>query len=253
MSKESEILRLTNDGDNLMNWQLSLVESSINGNLNDLGRAILDKLHELVKNGEKYRYTVSGFFKKFDLSEEDKDTPDHPYDVVEELDYDCEGYIRWKGKSVEHFNHPEDPNQIPYLWEIVKKCQHIESIGAIINTNTVVWYWDWYKEIEKDCPYKDFFVSLYTWFVHSDGQQAVIVTHNVNGEGFLLYTRQNQEWQKTVFTETAHDLHQQMKKQGFITLGAMEQGNKGLYSIPLKRMMEFINTYQVPSDLVKLN
>jgi|LakMenEpi03Aug12_release.lakeMendotaPanAssembly.Ray.scaffolds.fasta_scaffold247387_2 hypothetical protein len=249
--KEIEILRLTNDGDSLMDWQLSIIQSSVNGGLNDNGKKAIDKLYELVKSGENYRYTSSGFLKKFDICESES-IQDHPYDVVEELDYDCQGYILWKGKSVEHFKNPEDPKQIPSLWEIVKRCQHLEEIGVPVDTSTVIWCSDWYKDMEKNCPYKDFFLSLYAWFIHPDGQ-TVIVTDDIKSEGFLLYTQQNKEWQKTVFTEESPELHQQMREQGFSNIDAGQGEDMGLCYASFQSIMKLIEFYEVPSDLIKLS
>jgi hypothetical protein len=181
-------------------------------------------------------------------------SPKHPYDAVKELSYDCEGYIRWKGKSVEHYKDPEDPKQIPSLWEIVKRCQHLEEIGVPVDTCTVIWCSDWYKDMEQDCLYKDFFVSLHDWLIHPEGQ-IVIVTSDVN-EDFLLYTRQNQDnqdWQKTVFTETSYDLYHQMKKQGFSTIDAGQGEDMGLCYASFQSIMKLIEFHEIPSDLVKAN
>ena len=46
-----EILKLTNDGDDLEPSDLKLTESAVNGVLSDKGKAVFEKLHERVTTG----------------------------------------------------------------------------------------------------------------------------------------------------------------------------------------------------------
>lgn len=135
--KAIEILELTDRGYSLMDWQFSLVHWYLKGwSLNDKG-GTLDKLHELVKNKQKYRYTSPKFLNNFNVRDEEK-FQYNPLDVVKELDSNHHGHILWKGKSIYYLKHPEQDRYIPLLWEIVKKCQYLETIGTPVNANTLL-------------------------------------------------------------------------------------------------------------------
>jgi hypothetical protein len=132
--KEIEILLLTSGGEGLTDWQYSLVHWSMNprsGGLTDSGKEKLDRLYELVKNGEKYRYTNDSSL----VSCYSKISQNHPLDVVKELDYNHQGHIFWKGEIIGCINDPDEDRYIPFLWYIVEKCQHFESIGLSVDCN----------------------------------------------------------------------------------------------------------------------
>jgi hypothetical protein len=71
-----EIIRATNDGDDLAPEHLKLVEMAVNGFLNEKGWQAFKDLHEQVKAGYKKPWAFG----------------------VENLTQDHEGYIYWKGK-----------------------------------------------------------------------------------------------------------------------------------------------------------
>lgn len=136
-NKAIEILELTDRGDYLMDWQYSLVHWYIKGEgLNDNGKS-LDTLHKLVKNGEKYRFTSPKFLDNSSVCDERK-FQHNPLDVLNELDSTCYGYIPWKGEPIYYLKHPEYDGYIPLLWEIVKKCQYLESVDTPVNANTLL-------------------------------------------------------------------------------------------------------------------
>lgn len=76
-----DILQNTNDGDDLAPEDLSLVQASVNGNLNEQGAERLQEIHRDVMNGDYANW----------------------FHDIEHLTIDHEGHVRWKGTAVEHF------------------------------------------------------------------------------------------------------------------------------------------------------
>lgn len=83
IDKACTILEKTNDGSNLTPQHLKLIENAVNGFLNEKGLKAFDELYKTVADG-KYR------------------RPD--YLGVEFMDRDQEGYVYFKGQSVEHYS-----------------------------------------------------------------------------------------------------------------------------------------------------
>lgn len=55
-----DILQRTNDGDDLAPEHLKLLELAVNGELNDRGKALFEKLHQEVSEG-RYRTSFPHF------------------------------------------------------------------------------------------------------------------------------------------------------------------------------------------------
>ena len=123
--KACEILRRTNDGDDLSPQHLWLIQEMVNGHLNELGEQEFEKL---------YQCALDGYEKPW-------------FHGIEHLTTDHEGYVRWKGKVVEHFNSPwrwtEDARK--QAEEVASRCRQLESIGVPPSTTTVVWLWENYQ------------------------------------------------------------------------------------------------------------
>lgn len=126
--KACEILRRTNDGDDLSPEHLWLIQEMVNGHLNELGEQEFEKL---------YRSVLAGYRKPW-------------FHGIEHLTSDHEGYVRWKGEVVEHYDSPwrwtEEARK--QAEEVARRCRHLESIGVAPSTATVIWLWENYRPAE---------------------------------------------------------------------------------------------------------
>ncbi len=121
--KALAILGATNDGDDLSPPHLKLVELAVNENLNDHGKLAFEALYQnATKSGG---YTVPWFHD------------------VEHLTRDHEGYVRWKGHQVEHYDAPwcysEEARKSAE--EVARRCRLLEYVGEVPSTANVIWRW----------------------------------------------------------------------------------------------------------------
>ena len=126
--KACEVLRRTNDGDDLSPEHLWLIQEMVNGHLNELGEQEFEKLYlaALAEGGYKKPW----------------------FHGIEHLTIDHEGYVLWKEKHVEHFNpgwcwSNEAKEQAE---EVARRCRYLESIGVMPSNVTVVWGWEKYAQ-----------------------------------------------------------------------------------------------------------
>lgn len=116
-----EILRKTRDGEDLDPKHLKLVECAVNGLLNQTGMHIFNELLENVRSG----YVRPWFH------------------GVKHITRDHQGYVRWKGISIEHFSgtYAHSDEAAKALRELARRCAILESQGVVPDTNSVVWRW----------------------------------------------------------------------------------------------------------------
>ena len=117
-----DILRKTNDGDDLHPNDLYLVECAVNGFLTEKGQHAFDKLHSDVV---------------FDAYE----SPfKNAYWGIEHLRIDEVGYVYWKDAQVEHYTPgwcwSEKAHQAAL--ELAELCKGIEAEGLTV-TGSEVW------------------------------------------------------------------------------------------------------------------
>ena len=124
--KACEILRRTNDGDDLSPEHLWLLQEMVNGHLNELGEQEFEKL---------YQSALAGYQKPW-------------FHGIENMTVDHEGYVRWKGKEVEHYDSPWRWTEEARVQaeELARRCRHLESIGVETTMGNTVWLWDKYKD-----------------------------------------------------------------------------------------------------------
>lgn len=71
------------------------------------------------------------------------------HDLDENLRYDYEGYVYWKGKSIEHYDSclitAGSVGGIDATTDLIARCKHLESIGVDITSSNVIWKWEQYK------------------------------------------------------------------------------------------------------------
>jgi len=100
----------------------------VNGHLNELGEQEFEKLYQSA-------LSEAGYKKPW-------------FHGIEHMTVDHEGYVRWKGKEVEHYDSPwrwtkEAREQAE---ELARRCRHLESIGVETTIGNTVWLWDKYKD-----------------------------------------------------------------------------------------------------------
>jgi hypothetical protein len=138
IDKALEIIRVTHDGDDLSPPHLKLVELAVNGLLNEAGELAFE---ELYQNATKpIGYTVPWFH------------------GIEHLTRDHQGYVRWKGLQVEHYDSPwcYSDQAREAAEEAARRCQLLESRGEVPSTEKVIWRWpeelqESTKETESAC------------------------------------------------------------------------------------------------------
>jgi hypothetical protein len=122
-----EILRRTNDGDDLDPQDLYLSQCAVNGHLTEYGLEVFDKLHKQVLEGS---YTK-------------------PYlHDVENMTRDHEGYIYYKERQVEHYSrdYVYSLEAKRDLTELKNQCEYLERKGTELSSISVIWGWDNHKD-----------------------------------------------------------------------------------------------------------
>jgi hypothetical protein len=114
-----EILKKTNDGDDLAPHHLKLLENAVNGLLNEKGVNLFKKLHKDV---------LDGYVKPWFLG-------------VENFTQDLEGYVYYKGIQIEHYSHMTYDEALKELKELEKRCKHLEANGIRPTSATAIWGW----------------------------------------------------------------------------------------------------------------
>ena len=115
------ILQKTKDGDDLSPEHLYILQEMVNGHLNELGEQEFEKL---------YISALAGYVKPW-------------FHGIEHLTTDHEGYVRWKGKVVEHYDSPWRWTQEAKVQaeEVGQRCRHLESIGLTPSISNAIWTW----------------------------------------------------------------------------------------------------------------
>ncbi|MBZ0296795.1 MAG: hypothetical protein K8L99_29815 [Anaerolineae bacterium] len=117
-----DILRQTNDGDDLAPEHLKLLEMAVNQGLSEEGETAFHALYENVQQG----YTRPWFH------------------GIEHLTIDHEGFVYWKGNQVEHYSPSwaySDEAKVQAR-ELAQRCLLLERTGREVNTTNVIWNWD---------------------------------------------------------------------------------------------------------------
>lgn len=119
------ILEKTHDGDNLAPEHLKLVEIGVNGYLNEAGEVALMQLFQSVKDGYNKPWFLG----------------------IENLTRDHEGFIYWKGKQVEHYDHDYwgrdgwQERMLKDAKELERRCKILEGAGLPVNSTYTAWCW----------------------------------------------------------------------------------------------------------------
>ena len=113
------ILKNTNDGDDLDPSHLKLVENGVNGFLSERGEVALQELYVSVKKGYKQPWFLG----------------------IENLTRDHEGFVFWRGKQIEHYDHDHWASEgwqeriLKDATALAETCKFLESKGIPVTFN----------------------------------------------------------------------------------------------------------------------
>ena len=129
-----EILRNTNDGDDLEPRDLKITEMAVNGHLNEAGEEYFKELHRKVIAGQ--------YIKPYLLR-------------TEYFTRDYEGFIYYKGIQVEHYDsdYAYSEKGIEALKELERRCKYLESKDIPVNGSNVIWQWEEISGEHKEPEY----------------------------------------------------------------------------------------------------
>ena len=123
-----EILRKTNDGEELAPAHLAILQEAVNGWLSELGEVAFSDLYQKVVEG--------GYQKPWHCD-------------IEHMTKDHEGFIYWKDRQIEHYSFSVDDEgwkrERAEAERLGERCRHLESIGVEVTTTTAVWEWEKYE------------------------------------------------------------------------------------------------------------
>lgn len=95
-------------------------------------------------------YGVTGIH--FLIPQEEKDNPpliedrgEALYGMDERLRIEYDGYVYWKGISIEHFSGPlleDSEDSRKEARELIRRCEILEERGEEVNTTSVIWNWE---------------------------------------------------------------------------------------------------------------
>ena len=116
-----DILRRTNDGNDILPGDLWLVQEAVNGHLNERGRQAFLELAARVDAG----YSIGWLH------------------GIEHLVMVPDGYVSWRGEIVEHCDEclRTSADGHRQAIEIARRCRILEERGEHVSSSTVVWTW----------------------------------------------------------------------------------------------------------------
>ena len=125
--KAIEILRKTNDGDDLAPKHLYLVQEAVNGGLTEKGIEVFEKV---------YNDCISDSYVKPWF-----------YDI-EHMTKDHQGYVYYKNVQVEHYSFSNWKEEKECALQLAERCRHLESLGVEVSCKNVIWNWENYKDLK---------------------------------------------------------------------------------------------------------
>jgi len=117
-----DILRATNDGDDLDPLDLKLLEMAVNGFLTAKGETAFRELHASIQAGYQKPWLHG----------------------VENLTIDHTGYVCWRDSRVEHYDisWAFSTKAKAEAQELGRRCAILEEKGIQPTTRTAIWEWE---------------------------------------------------------------------------------------------------------------
>lgn len=123
-----EILRTTNDGNDLARVDLSVLQSAVNGWLSEQGEIYFVDLYRRVSSGTYRKPWLHG---------------------VENLTKDHEGYVYWRDIEVEHYSFRDAKREKEAAEELGDRCRYMEMMNFPVTTTSVIWQWEKYAQTRR--------------------------------------------------------------------------------------------------------
>lgn len=125
-----EILKKTNDGEDLCLRHYWLVENAVNKKLNNRGSDEFKKLYQTIISGKYKRPFLHG---------------------IKHLTVSSKASVCWKGIPIELYDYvfvfsKEGKEAVR---ELAKRCRHLENIGVKVDATNIGWHWSKYKNRKK--------------------------------------------------------------------------------------------------------
>lgn len=131
IEKALTIITATHDGNDLAPQDLKLTEMAVNGRLNEKGTTAFEELYRNVTKPEGYTFPW--------------------FHGIEHLTRDQQGYVRWKGRHVEHYDYPYcySDDARTSAQEVARRCRLLESRGHTPDVHNVIWTWPMDEATER--------------------------------------------------------------------------------------------------------
>ena len=151
-----DILRASNDGNDLDPVALHLVEVAANGRLNEKGVQLLTTMCEKLRQGTWRPFWLHG---------------------IPQLSAKADGTVLWRMRHpVATLPNPLDPEHSGYLLTLAERCRHLEALGLAPSVARVGYYWHRYARLTRDNPYFDLIVTDFRSFeVRNDGAWRLVI------------------------------------------------------------------------------
>jgi len=134
------ILQNTDDGNDLSNGHLRLVQGGANNALSENGNEALKDLFEQVKGGNYQKPFFHG---------------------IQNMTQDQEGFIYWKGIQVEHYSFNDWENEDFSARELAEVIKDLEKINVKVSSGNVLEHFDTFRENHPEWKRNNYIVSAF--------------------------------------------------------------------------------------------
>ncbi len=143
------ILQRTSDGNRLSPEDLNLTQQAINDGLTERGLTVFEDLYQRVNEGRYERPWLYG---------------------IEHLTREHGGYIKWRGKTVEHYSFRDSEAEREAAEKLAANCRALEAKGFPVNWNTMAPGFTPFHDAPAGTPWVEAMSSYYTAFANSEGR-----------------------------------------------------------------------------------
>lgn len=224
--KALSILERTNDGNELSPRDLKLVENAVNNFLNEKGIALFYKLYMDVLGNEYKPNWLHG---------------------IENMTVNHDGYIFWKNIEVEHYDHPYSEDSKNCLEELSKRCLHIESLDIPVSISNVIWFWDWFKCLNKNSIWLPLISRVPSAWVSGSGLALTFRNDEVHyyekGSKVRCYSSTVEFLESLSVVSKSEAQYHQLKSAGFTIASAGQDEHNGFMFAPLKGVISLFESY----------
>ena len=164
--------------------------------------------------------------------------------VEKHMSYCRNGYVSWKGNQFEHFTEPwEFFTKVDEMRSYVERCLQLESNGIKINSSTVVWSWDKFKDLKKDDEYFDL-LSVVGDIWHKGKDHFVFTVKNRDYNTVVIENGKITIKGDNDFSERGQ--YHYYKDLGYKYLNIGQGKNMGLCYANTKQYKAFFNKNNIP-------